>query len=276
MMAVVALYVRAHGRRPGLSSILAMLLLPVFGPIVGWMLSRSRRRTPPNAIDIPLNDGIYHSIASQGQPKAFPMEEALFINDPRHRRSLMLTMLKDNPRKHLDVLMVARFDEDPETSHYATATLMKIQQQMQAELRGYQALIERNTADASVWSSYLSLQEEYCSSGLLEGHLLKRERLLLASALSRCCARLVTPELLSMAVRNHLALGHVRQAREASREMYRRWPYDERSWLEMMRVCVQSRDQIGMNALLEKSLQVPVDWTYEGRQTLNYWMKRSA
>ena len=276
MMAVVAFYVRVHGRRPGLSSILAMLLLPVFGPIAGWMLSHSRRRTPPNAMDIPLNEGIHHSIASESQPKAFPMEEALFINDPRHRRSLMLTMLKDNPRKHLDVLMVARFDEDPETSHYATATLMKIQQQMQEELRKYQALIERNTADANTWSSYLSLQEEYCSSGLLEGHLLKRERLLLASALNRCCASMATPELLSMAVRNHLALGHVRQAREASREMYRRWPYDERSWLEMMRVCVQSRDQTGMNTLLEKSLQVPVDWTHEGRQTLNYWMKRSA
>lgn len=277
MMAAAIAYARAEGRHPGLSVILTMLLLPVFGPIMGWMLSRSRRRTPPDAVQI-RSDGIHRSNASEGRSplKTIPMEEALFINDHRHRRSMMLTLLKDNPRKHLDVLMAARFDEDPETAHYATATLMKIQQQMQSELQKYRALIERGQADAKAWSSYLTLQDEYCSSGLLEGHLVKRERLALLSALNKCLARMATPELFSMAVRNHLALGQTRHAREASREMYRRWPYDERSWIEMMRVCVQSRDRSGMDTLLGQARRAPVDWTREGRQTLKYWMKRSS
>ena len=277
MMAAAIAYARAGGRHPGLSVILAMLLLPVFGPIMGWMLSRSRRRTPPDAIHI-QSDEIPRSIASEARPplKTIPMEEALFINDHRHRRSMMLTLLKDNPRKHLDVLMVARFDEDPETAHYATATLMKIQQQMQLELQKYRSLIERDQADGKTWSAYLALQDEYCSSGLLEGHLVKRERLVLLSALSKCLARMATPELLSMAVRNHLALGNTRHAHEASSEMYRRWPYDERSWLEMMRVCVQSRDRSGMDTLLGQALRVPADWTQEGRQTLKYWMEKSS
>jgi hypothetical protein len=269
---------RTAGRRPGASIALVMLMIPVFGPIMGWMLSRPRRYAPSNATQIDHNMGAREGAAPEVHSplKTVPIEEALFINDPRHRRNVMLAMLKGNPRKHLDVLMLARFNEDHETAHYATATLMKIQQQMQQELRRYRALIERGQADGKTWLAYLKLQDEYCSSGLLEGHLVRRERLMLASALKKCLAKMATPELFSMAVRNHLALGHVRLARETSREMYRRWPCDERSWLEMMRVCVQSRDRSGMNALLERALHAPVDWTREGRQTLKYWMKRSA
>ncbi len=278
MTAAVVTYVRAGGRRPVVSSILAMLLLPGFGPVALWMLARAERRPAPDALRFRRGEGVCRSAASAaGQPpQTIPMEEARFINDPRHRRGMLLTMLKSNPRKHLDVLMAARFDEDPETAHYATATLMKIQQDMQRELQQYRARLQRDPADENLWSAYLALEDEYCASGLLEGPLLRRERLQLASALNQCLARQASPERFSMAVQNHLALAQVQRARDTAHRMYRRWPNDERSWLEMMRVYVQSHDRNGMKTLMERALNAPVDWTRDGKEKLKYWMKRSA
>lgn len=265
---------RARKRRPGPAMVAWMLLLPALGPATGGMLLFFGESG---------SGGLSARQAEKGSPRfapppkqaarAVPVEEALILNDPKRRRAQMMNMLRTESKKFLDVLLVARFNEDPETAHYATATLMVLQREMLMELHRCQRAAEKDPSDGRNWAEYARLLEEYCESGLVEGQLLFRRRLLMAAALEKC---LLTPEALQMAVNNHLLLGQGRQARVAAREMLDRWPLDERSWLEMMRVCAETRDARGMGALLKGVRSAKVDWTRGGREKVRYWTGRSS
>ena len=265
-------------QRPDMPLLLFMLLLPVFGPAVAWMLLRPGAATPPEAEWMKRNEDIHQNLVSSPAQavQMVPLEEALLINDARQRRALMMNMLRADPKKYLDVLLVARFNEDPETAHYATATLMELQRQMQMELQRLQLQLKQDPGDEKTWAAYASTLEEYCQSGLIEGQVLRRQRLMLSAALDEIFTRLETPELMSMAVRNHLQLGQGQEARAVADRMLKRWPGDERSWIEQMRVFAQMHDQVGMHGLMERAKNAPVDWTQAGRERLQYWMGRTA
>lgn len=265
-------------QRPDMPLLFFMLLLPVFGPAVAWMLLRPGAATPPDAEWMKRNEDTHQNLVSSPAQavQTVPLEEALLINDARQRRALMMNMLRADPKKYLDVLLVARFNEDPETAHYATATLMELQRQMQMELQRLQLQLKQDPGDDKTWAAYASTLEEYCQSGLIEGQVLRRQRLMLAAALDEIFTRTETPELMSMAVQNHLQLGQGQEARAVADRMLKRWPGDERPWVEQMRVYAQTHDQAGMLSLMERAQNAPVDWTHAGRERLQYWMGRTA
>lgn len=266
------------GRRPGLPLLLWMLLLPLFGPLVGWMLLRPGAAAPPDAEWMRRSEDVHESLVSSSAQavQTVPLEEALLINDAGKRRALMMNMLRSDPKKYLDVLLVARFNEDPETAHYATATLMELQRQMQLELQRYQLQLKQDPEDEKTWTAYASALEEYCQSGLIEGQVLRRQQLMLAAALQEILTRAETPDLMSMAVRNHLTLEQGQEARAVAHRMLERWPNDERPWLELMRVFAQTHDQAGMRSLMDRARNASVDWTHAGRERLQYWAGRTA
>lgn len=278
LIAAVALRARNKGRRLGLARYAFMLLIPISGAIVIWLLTRAEGKPPIDGEWMKRNEENYQSIMSVSSQAAqtVPLEEALLINDPQKRRALMMNMLRSDPRKYMDILLVARFNEDQETAHYATATLLEVQHQTQLELQRLQARIKRHPADDDARAKYIWALQEYCDSGLLEAQLLRHQRLLLAEALEAMRERAQTPEFLCLEVRNHLNLEVPSKARDCAQYMLDKWPLDERSWLEMMRVCVETRDKPGMDRLLDLTKDVKIEWTSAGYERLKYWTNRAA
>ena len=260
------------------SHLVWMLLLPVFGPATCALLMASDGHTAPDGEWFKRNKEKFQRMVNvhAAGAQTVPLEEALLINDPQKRRALMMNMLRSDPRKYLDVLLIARFNEDPETAHYATATLLELQHQMQLEMQRYQALLKSHPEDYETRTAYVKLMNEYCQSGLLEGQLLRRQRLALESALEECIQKAKTPELFSMAVQNELALLQGGEAQTYAEKMLVLWPGDERSWLEMMRVCAQTRDRDRMRVLLEQMDAQPIDWSLACREKLQYWTGGAA
>ena len=76
--------------------------------------------------------------------------------------------------------------------------------------------------------------------------------------------------------RNLLALGKAREAAETARELTRRFPGEEEPWLEMMRVCVDSRDAQGLRAVSEQIENAGILWSYAGREKMEYFLKGST
>lgn len=265
-------------RRPGWVLALWMCLIPLFGPLAGLLIMRAGNRVPPQAEWMKRNEEKHMSlIAARGEAdKTVPLEEALLINDPRQRRTLMMNMLRSDPRKYLDLLLVARFNEDPETAHYATATLMELQRQMQLDIQASQTRLSQAPEDMDARFLYVRQLQEYCDSGLLEGQLLRRQRLLLGEALEGFLSLRWDKELMGMAVRNHLALGEADEARVQAESMIDRWPQAEEGWLERLRVCVECGDQQGLNKLRQRIKEAGVDWSQGGRERANYWLGRTA
>lgn len=260
------------------SHVVWMLLLPFFGPATFILLIASHGNTAPDGEWFKRNKEKYQRIVNvhPAATQTVPLEEALLINDPQKRRALMMNMLRSDPRKYLDVLLIARFNEDPETAHYATATLLELQHQMQLEMQRYQASLKSHPEDYETRTAYIKLMNEYCQSGLLEGQLLRRQRFTLKSALEECIQKAKTPELFSMAVQNELALLQGGEAQAYAEKMLALWPDDERSWLEMMRVCAQTRDRDRMRAILKQMEEQPIDWSLACREKLQYWTGGTA
>ena len=269
---------RRGGCRPTLPLMLWTLLLPFFGQICFCLLAQAQRR-PRERGEWLLRERDAHRRRIDPQrsaPITVPVEEALLINDVQQRRALMMNMLRSDPRKYVDVLLIARFNDDTETAHYATATLLEMQNRIQLGIQQLQATLQSQPDNDEARQAYLEQLDEYCRSGLLEGQLLRHERLLLAGALRDALPRIGTPANYALALRNALALNDASYARELGQHMRRTWPKEELSWLESLHVCVQAHDQAGLEELLAQIADAPVSWSAAGRDKLQFWSGRRA
>ena len=250
-----------------------ILLIPIFGPLAGLSLIRAVGRKPPDADWLLQQQEERHRInivARSNVESTVPLEEALLINDPHKRRNLMMNILRSDPMRYLDLLLIARYNDDTETAHYATASIMEIQRQFQLDLQQYQLELTKQDASFDTHRQYIELLSRYCLSGLLEGQLLRRQQLLLKTALDEALKLEDDPDLLRIKVGNSLALKDAQEARKTALHLIDEFPRDERSWLEGMRVYTETRDPQGMRALLKRIEDEKIDLTAAGREHLHF------
>ena len=174
-------------------------------------------------------------------------------------------------------MLIARFNDDTETAHYATASIMELQRHFQLDLQQLQLEISKNGADMGNHRRYVEMLSRYCESGLLEGQLLHRQQLLLEQALNCALAIETDVALLRIKISNCLAL---KQAEEAKRTAHMlnspSPPRTEISWLEGMRVYAETHDQEGMRALLKRIQAEQIDFTSAGREHLLFFGGKQA
>ena len=106
-----------------------IFFVPIFGPITAITIEAlniwNRQASKPIELEpLTLGDDILwvtlKSFHESGD--IVPLEEAILINDVKVRRRFMLETLYTDPLKYLDVLNIAKYNDDVETSHYATTT----------------------------------------------------------------------------------------------------------------------------------------------------------
>lgn len=250
-----------------------ILMIPVFGPLAGYSLVYAYGRTPPDA------DWLAHQeekhrlniVSRSSVDLTVPLEEALLINEPHKRRSVMMNILRSDPMRYLDLLLIARYNDDAETAHYATASIMELQRHFQLELQELQLMISKDSSDIATWRKYIELLSRYFGSGLLEGQLLRRQQLLLQNALDNALNIEMDGAFLRIKISNCLALKQAEEAKKTAYTLIRLLPADEHSWLEGMRVYAETHDQEGMRALLRRIQAERVDFTIAGREHLLFF-----
>ena len=269
---------RARGRKLRLPVLLFCLLLPLCGSVTYLIIAFAKEPKSDATDHLMKNENSYSQLLSPGNDAAdiVPLEEAFLINTPQKRRELMLNLLRSDPRKYLDLLLLARFNEDVETAHYATATLTEVQRQIQLELQQAQMEAVRHPNDAAVCATYIHLLKDYVDSGLLEGHLLLRQRMVLEQAMAAFPENGLTPELMNIRVSNLLELQQPAEARDCAEKMISLWPQDESGWLAVLHVCVETRDKAGLQALMNRSARQNVEWTRNGLERMQYFYQKNG
>lgn len=261
--------------RMTMAHMLWIVCLPVFGPIAGLVFVSAANGAGPDLswMETHVQEHRLRFGMRTQVDETVPLEEALLINDPQRRRALMMNILRTDPMSYLDLLLVARFNEDTETAHYAASTIMELQRQLQIEIQQRQAEVLHDAQDIDKRRDHIELLAKYCESGLLEGQLLRRQRLMLAEALDDALRLEETDDLLAHAVRNHLALEQPMGAKQAADRMLARWPLQENAWLEAMRVAVETRNQHYARMLIASMKSKPIDWSKQGREQIALWME---
>lgn len=276
LLLAAALCLLLHRPRMNEALLLWMALLPCIGPIACVLLMLQRQR--PEAS---FSWGGLRRHSPQPERRAgmltpperlVPLEEALLLNEPRERRMLMHNVMRTNSMAYLDLLFLARENEDSETVHYATSTIMELQRQLELELQRLRDAVALEPKDPDAHKAYIRLLTRYCDSRLLSGPPLARQRQALLDALRDGLAVEEGEELRRLQVEALLAVEEYDQARAASERMLSLRPQREAGWIAAMRVAVKARDLEGVEELRTRMRRAQVDWTPAGYALVTTWM----
>jgi len=264
--------------------IIPMVMLPILGPLMGLVvealnLSGEQGRKPIEPDSEDLGDDILWKALKNYHEKGdiVPLEEAILINDVKTRRKFMLETLYEDPLKYLDILLLAKNNEDVETSHYATTTISHAQKIFQVAIQNLAVAVGSDLDDMSSLDKYLEMLEKYIESNLLEEHLLRNMRIVYKEALDKKLARVKNDKAtLIRKLRNSIELGDYASAGGASDLLIEYYPKDEQTWIEAMRVCVEGADNNRLLEIVDQLQHANFAWTKQGKERLSPWLKGAA
>lgn len=270
---------KLQGRR---EYIIPVLFVPIFGPLLAATIELMFLLEKPGSKPFELESLKYGhdliwaaSVKEQVDKEAIPLEEAILLNDIKTRRKVVLKTFKEDSFKYLDVLMVARQNEDVDTTHYATIQISKIQRQFQLDLQKYARAFERNADDLTVLNGYIDLLGRYLDSALPEDAILRHQRNVYAKLLEKKLALVPDDQdTLIRKLRNSAALRENYPATlEVIALLQKQWPCDEQTWIESIRACVEWQDSERCQQTIDAMQQARVAWTKHGREQIRPWVQ---
>jgi hypothetical protein len=221
-----------------------------------------------------LDDILWTSLRSfHEKSDLVPLEEAVLINDVKVRRKSMLETLYGDSSKYLDVLNIAKYNEDIETSHYATTTISKAQKDFQLSVQKHAIDVERHPDDPEILDIYLEILRKYIQSGLLEENLLRNLRLVYAKMLDHMLAMQEdNKNALIEKLRNSVELQDFTSAFNTGVLLKQYWPEDEQTWIELVRVYVEAKDSAKLKETIGEIQRKKIIWSEQARELLHPWM----
>lgn len=276
LVSVYVLLGKSHLKK---EHVIIILVIPIVGLLYALtvqLLTTIGKQGDKNVDMLPLaiDDILWKSLRSAAEDgNIVPLEEAMLIDDFGTRRRIMLDALYDDPMKYLDVLLVARHNDDIDTTHYATTMIAHAQKQFQLSLQEYSVAIEINPEDTSILDKYIDTLEKYIQSDLLDEHLLRNQRIAYSKILDRkLTSQPEDQQTLVKKLRNLLELEDFYSAFEVSQQLIQMWPDDEGIWIEALRVCVEGKDQKKLKEIIEEIKSTSIKWTRKGRQEIAPWL----
>jgi len=264
--------------------IIPLCFIPIFGPLSAltvdlMILWKKQGKSVPDLENLDFGDDILWTTLKRFHEKGdlVPLEEAVLIDEVKVRRKSMLETLYGDPIKYLDVLNVAKHNEDIETSHYATTTISKAQKDFQLSIQKYVLELESHPDNPDVLDAYLEIIRQYIHSGLLEENLLENLRTVYSKILDRKLVMVKDDKnALVEKLRTAVELKDYACAFDTSHLLRRYWPEDEQTWIEVLRVCVEGRDCTQLKKTIEEVQQKEIIWTEPGREQVSPWMKMAT
>ena len=269
---------KLHVIRISLTLLPMVLLIPVFGIIslsFAEMTSRHQHGTEyytSKLSSYSKNEYAKIDIDEEDKPGAVvPLEEAILINDVQTRRKVMIDILHREPAQYLDLLKVARLNEDVEVTHYATTTIIEIQRGFELEIQHKYLLVKSNPSDIFILDDYINSLNRYINSGLIEGHLLVKQRMLIMQMLlKRLELDPYGKETYFKIIENDSALHRFAGAEQAFQTLTENWPEDENVWLSGIRIYMESNNKHQKVKILGRIKTMPIKWSTKGKERLKF------
>jgi hypothetical protein len=268
---------RSHLRK---EQILLIFFVPIFGPIAAIVIEilnvLGKQDSKPVGLEpLTLGDDILwvtlKSFHESGD--IVPLEEAILINDVKVRRRFMLETLYTDPLKYLDILNIAKYNDDVETSHYATTTIAKAQKDFQLSIQKLAVAVENDPDNSELLDEYTETLDKYIESGLLEEHLLRNLRIVYSKALDKKMeSTRKDKNTMIKKLRNCIKLSEYDSAFEIGDYLITNWQRDENSWIESIRVCVDGQDGERLKEILSKMRNQKINWTRDGKEQVKVWL----
>jgi hypothetical protein len=259
-----------------------ILLVPIFGPLMAWTIELLFKVSKPGTKPIELeslkigNDIFWSKFVQTQEPEdVIPLEEAILLDDIKVRRKAVLSTFREDSFRYLDILLLARHNEDVDTTHYATIQISKIQRQFQLNLQKYSRACQESPTDGALLDEYIALLEKYIESALPEQNILKHQREVFAGLLNKKLALDPLDKATHIRkLRNCINLKEdYEQALEIIGLLKQYWPEDEQVWIEALRACIEWKDQQRCLETIQEIQRTRIKWTRRGRQQVQPWVQ---
>ena len=280
--AVYTVLIFTHRSRLTPANILPILCIPFFGVLSAlaadlvYITNQHKEKDTDPTETFSLSEDIYwKSIKKREEAQNIvPLEEALLINDRQIRKKLILEMLLDDPNKNINILLLARENNDVDTAHYANTTIAKIQRNFQLQVQQLSVEHEADPENSSILNRYIEILGNFIESGLSEAFLLKRQRIIFADLLEKKISLDGwNKKTLLKKIYNCLALKDISTAIEANEILKKNFPDDEQTWINALQISVAGHDAVRLEKTIDEINSRKISWSSSGKEQVNTWVQ---
>ena len=263
------------------ANILPILCIPFFGVLSALAadlvnITNQHKEDLDPIETFSLSEDIYwKSIKKREEAQNIvPLEEALIINDRQTRKKLILEMLLDDPMKNINILLLARENNDVDTAHYANTIIAKIQRNFQLQVQQLSVEHEADPDNSSILNNYIEILGNFIESGLSEAFLLKRQRVAFADLLEKKISLDGwNKKILLKKIHNCLALKDLNTAIEANEILKENFPDDEQTWINALRISVAGHDAVRLEETINEINHREISWSLSGKEQVSTWVQ---
>ena len=267
----------------------SMVVYPavVFVPICGLVLLvieeyRVRNTTPKErqvgVESFKISDIRYKRIVvddDSNETITVPLEEAISVNNASVRRKLMMDILHRNLEEFIELLQMTRTADDTELTHYATTTMMEIQNKYELEIHKLSEEIKENPKELQVLKKYRKVLLKYIDSGLISGKILEIYRVQLDDILRKLCEMLPENRVYFQDdIRNQIALGKNDNIDGQIMDMINRWPDEVQVYQIYVEFLWKSNRGDEIPGVLNRLKEGNVYLSSEGKAWLEFWEQK--
>ena len=204
-----------------------------------------------------------------------PLEEAISVNNASVRRKLMMDILHRNPEEFIELLQMTRTADDTELTHYATTTMMEIQNKYELEIHKLSEEIKENPKELQVLKKYRKVLLKYIDSGLISGKILEIYRAQLDDILRKLCEMLPENRVYFQDyIRNQIALGKNDNIDGQIMDMINRWPDGVQVYQIYVEFLWKSNRGDEIPGVLNRLKEGNVYLSSEGKAWLEFWEQK--
>lgn len=204
-----------------------------------------------------------------------PLEEAISVNNASVRRKLMMDILHRNPEEYIELLQMTRTADDTELTHYATTTMMEIQNKYELEIHKLSEEIKENPKELQVLKKYRKVLLKYIDSGLISGKILEIYRAQLDDILRKLCEMLPENRVYFQDyIRNQIALGKNDNVDGQIMDMINRWPDEVQVYQIYVEFLWKSNRGDEIPGVLNRLKEGNVYLSSEGKAWLEFWEQK--
>ncbi|MBZ2136027.1 hypothetical protein K1I87_07445 [Streptococcus gordonii] len=200
-----------------------------------------------------------------------PLEEALVLQDKEVSRWMLMEIVSRAPAKFIDLLFLARQDEDTEVVHYATTLIAEISRQYDIRLQTLDKKHQENPSDYRILAEYCAVLAAYLQKNLVT----KRMEEVLRKDYSHLLEKkLQQKEQLSDYVKlieNELLLKRYESVEKYLNTISQKWPQQEEIYMLYLRYYFETRQGERLEELVEAIKNGSIYISKANRERLAFW-----
>lgn len=255
-----------------------MLIFPVFGPVIGFLAiwGKNSKKDVEGLARLVKNpdEKLYDYRRVSGDYVA--AEENLLINEAKDRRKSVLNLLRQDTKQYLEVLKLASYNEDVDTAHYATATLMQVQTDFMNDIKKARDKVRYKDASEEDVCEYVNILHDFINSKLIDADLMVRYRMEMDSAIDMALDKYDCKQLIPIQIDNLIELENLTKAIERC-DLALKYDVEPLDTVrkQRIRIYIISEDYLGLHDYLENIKNSDTNLSPDIMREIRFWEEKA-